>query len=138
MAKVWILDTETKGTGANVVPLERATKRSADTRPLYVPPEPRTPVVEPAPPRSPDKFRIVDLMTRQTLTDEASAREAVEVLKEVRSIVDVNVFVWRDPPGRWRLLPFSDRRTLWDLAQAEDHSDPEPSAIAPHEHPSPE
>jgi hypothetical protein len=27
MAKVWVLDTETKGTGANVVPLEKVLKR---------------------------------------------------------------------------------------------------------------
>jgi hypothetical protein len=27
MAKVWVLDTETKGTGANVVPLEKALER---------------------------------------------------------------------------------------------------------------
>jgi hypothetical protein len=27
MAKVWILDTETKGTGANVVPLEKVQRR---------------------------------------------------------------------------------------------------------------
>ncbi|MGO9882362.1 MAG: hypothetical protein ACLPV4_05040 [Solirubrobacteraceae bacterium] len=118
MGKVWILDTETKGTGANVVPLDRATKRSPDKRPLYVPPKPPTPVAEPTPSRSPNRFRIVDLMTRQTLADEVSAREAVDVLKTVRSIVDVNVYMWRDPPGRWQMLPFADRRALWDGAHA--------------------
>ncbi len=118
MGKVWILDTQTKGTGANVVPLERATKRSRDGQRLYVPPEPR-PVVEPAAePKAPNRFRIVDLMTREVLSDDANTREAAEILKDVRSIVDVNVYVWRDPPGRWQMLPFSDRRALWELAHA--------------------
>src|SRR4051812_29171259 len=30
MAKVWVLDTETKGTGANVVPLEKVVRPPAD------------------------------------------------------------------------------------------------------------
>jgi hypothetical protein len=35
MAKVWVLDTETKGTGANVVPLEKAQRQPepAETAP---------------------------------------------------------------------------------------------------------
>jgi hypothetical protein len=32
MAKTWVLDTETKGTGAQVVPLEKALKRTAEGR----------------------------------------------------------------------------------------------------------
>jgi hypothetical protein len=43
MAKVYVLDTETKGTGANVVPLEKALKRPEE-------PAPRTPR-KPASPR---------------------------------------------------------------------------------------
>jgi hypothetical protein len=30
MAKTWVLDTETKGTGANVVPLEKVQKKNDD------------------------------------------------------------------------------------------------------------
>jgi hypothetical protein len=116
MGKVWILDTETKGTGAHMVPLERATRRSPDPRRLNVPRKPPPPAAEPAPSRPPNRFRIIDLMTRQTLAEEASTREAVEVLSRIGSIVDVNVYVWRDPPGRWLLLPFADRQALWDLA----------------------
>jgi hypothetical protein len=38
MAKVWVLDTETKGTGANVVPLEQVQRRpeAAPERPARV------------------------------------------------------------------------------------------------------
>jgi hypothetical protein len=35
MGKTWVLDTETKGTGANMVPLEKVQKK-ADTRPERV------------------------------------------------------------------------------------------------------
>jgi hypothetical protein len=45
MAKVWVLDTETKGTGANVVPLEKAEAKPAQkaraTRQRPQNPEPR-------------------------------------------------------------------------------------------------
>jgi hypothetical protein len=41
MAKVWVLDTETKGTGANMVPLEKVVRSPADRA------EPRTPPAEP-------------------------------------------------------------------------------------------
>jgi hypothetical protein len=44
MAKVWVLDTETKGTGANVVPLEKVLTR----------PEPESPRRSNAPPRRSD------------------------------------------------------------------------------------
>jgi hypothetical protein len=40
MGKVWVLDTETKGTGANVVPLEKVLKRPEEP----APPAPRKPI----------------------------------------------------------------------------------------------
>ena len=55
MAKVWVLDTETKGTGANVVPLEQVQQRPEE-RPKRSPkpsapsgrrPKPRTPAPQP-------------------------------------------------------------------------------------------
>src|SRR2546423_11104023 len=58
--KVWVLDTETKGTGANVVPLESTLRRAdAPAEPLYVPPKraPRAP--EPPAPRLPRAYRLV-------------------------------------------------------------------------------
>ena len=49
--KIWVLDTETKGTGASVVPLESTLRKAgAPAEPLYVPPKrvPRPPA-PPAP-----------------------------------------------------------------------------------------
>jgi hypothetical protein len=116
MAKTWVLSTETKGTGATVVPLESVTKRSSPAEPLVVPPKPQA-RPEPAPePPAPRRFRVVDLMTRETLADDAGIRETVDALSEVRSVVDVSVSVWQPATERWRTLTFSERRALWELA----------------------
>jgi hypothetical protein len=45
MGKVWVLDTETKGTGAEMVPLEKTLKKPAPKRSLVAP--------EPSPRRAP-------------------------------------------------------------------------------------
>ena len=122
MGRVWVLDTETKGTGANMVPLERATRRSSVVEPVLIGRE-RAPTDEPAPtPRPAPKFRVVDVMTRQALADDATTREAAMVLKDIRSIVDVNVYVRRAPEELWRLLPLADLRALWELARAQTES----------------
>jgi hypothetical protein len=116
MGKIWVLETETKGTGANLVPLERASKRSAPTEPVFVPRKPR-PQEAPAPePPAPRKFRVVDVMTRQALVQDGSAREAVEAFKDVRSLVDVDVYVWQPVRERWRMLTSPERKAMWELA----------------------
>jgi hypothetical protein len=116
MGKVWVLSTETKGTGATMVPLERVTKRSSHPEPLVVAPKapPRRP--EAPEPRPPRRFRVIDMMTRETLIDDASARQTIDALKGVRSIVDVYVYVWQPEQHRWRMLTFSERHAMWELA----------------------
>ena len=120
MGTTWILDTETKGTGAHMVPLDRVTRRPSTDEPVfkrrpgYEPPREAAEPVELA--VRPHAFRIVDLMSREMLADDASVREAVDVLADVRSVVDVNVYTWDAGRGDWRLLTFSERRALWDLA----------------------
>src|SRR6201987_99983 len=97
MGRTWVLDTETKGTGAHMVPLDRATKRSSAMEPVFVP---RTPVKPPdaqppAPgPRAAHRFRMVDVVSRQTLAEDTTTREAVDMLPGVRSMLDVNVYTW--------------------------------------------
>jgi len=116
MGKVWVLQTETKGTGANMVPLERVTERSSAVEPVFVPRKLPTRVPEAPPPKPPRRFRIVDVMTRQPLVEDASARQAADALRDVRSIVDVNVYVWEDKRDRWRLLSYGEQRLMWELA----------------------
>jgi hypothetical protein len=116
MSKVWVLHTETKGTGANMVPLESVTKRPSPPEPLAVPRKPRPRPPEEPQPRSPRRFKLVDVMTRETLAEDATGREAIEVLKGIRSTVDVNVYVWQEEQNRWRLLTFAEQQAMWEFA----------------------
>lgn len=119
MGKVWVLDTETKGTGANMVPLERVTRRSAGVeQPLFKPPGRRVVQPEPPKPRIPRRFRVVDLMTRQTLADDAGVRDAIEALHDVRSVVDVDVYIWHEQRDRWRKLTFVEKQEMLEMAKA--------------------
>jgi hypothetical protein len=118
MGTTWVLDTETKGTGANMVPLERRQKRAAAPEPVSVPRKPKPRAPEPPRPKAPHRFRVVDVMTRQTIVEDACAAEAVDALRGIRSIVDVSVFVWEPERTRWRRLTFSEQRAMFDLAVA--------------------
>src|SRR4030095_5771189 len=112
MGRVWVLDTETKGTGAEMVPLDKVQQKApASKEPFWVPPEraPREP--KPAEPRAPRKFRSVDVRSRELLADDAGAREALGVLGRVHSMVDVQVYVRQGE--KWRLLTLDELRTLW-------------------------
>jgi len=101
-----------------MVPLETVLKKpSARVAPLVVAPT-RRPQPRPAPraePQPPPRFKVLDLMTRQTLIEGASARETVDVLKRVRSVVDVNLYVWEHEREYWRLLTLAERRAIWKL-----------------------
>jgi hypothetical protein len=111
----WVLDTETKGTGAQMLPLEKAHGGSRGTRGPVVVREPQ-PLPEKAPaPTGPRRFRIVDVMTRQVLAEDVGTRDAIATLEGIRSVVDVNVYVWRESVQEWLQLSQRDRRKLWEL-----------------------
>ncbi len=123
MAKIWVLDTETKGTGANMVPLDTVLKKPApaDERMLRV----RRPKAadgageaESPEPREPHRFRILDAMTRQVLADDVDARATVAVLEDVRSVVDVLIDVWEPDTGDWRRLTLGEQKAIWDFRGA--------------------
>ncbi len=118
MAKTWVLDTETKGTGAHVVPLEKVLRTSAPRPQLNVvelerPVAPK-PVPAPSAP-TPRRFKVVDVMTRETLAENADTRTTLELLGRIRSVVDVHVYGWSLERRRWRLLRIDEQRALWDL-----------------------
>jgi hypothetical protein len=104
-----------------MVPLDNVLRKpSEQAKPIFVPP-PRRPRADPAPEtRRPRLFKIVDIVTRQVLTEGADARAAIDVLSGVRSIVDVNVYVWQPKTEKWRLLRLEERRVLWDSRPAPD------------------
>ena len=115
MGRIWVLDTDTKGTGAEMVPLDRVEQKPApSSEPFFVPPKlkPREPKA--AEPRAPRKFKVVDVATRAVLAEGAGARETLAALRDVRSIDDVNESVWEPATERWRLLTLDEQRTLWD------------------------
>jgi hypothetical protein len=122
MGRVWVLDTETKGTGAEMVPLERVQKRSSPERErlTVIRRKPKRRGEEPgrqvAPePRQPLKFKVVDLMTRRTLAEGVEARKAVKLLERARSVVDLRVYVWEPQVEEWRPLTLGEQTTLRKL-----------------------
>ncbi len=109
-----------------MVPLARVLKRpTAEAEPVFVPRKPRPRLPEAPKPREPRRFRVVDVMTREVLADEASARETVDTLAGFRSIVDLNVYVWQPERERWRMLTLSESSELWQLRDARPSTDSE-------------
>jgi hypothetical protein len=125
VAKVWVLDTETKGTGANMVPLERVQSNGSGAVPHFKLPELKTPAPGPAEPRAPRRFKVVDVVTREVLAGNADARSTIGVLQDIRSIVDVTIYVWQPERERWRMLSLDDARTLWEYRGRLAASDPD-------------
>ena len=114
MAKTWVLDTETKGTGAHIAPLPQAREEQASERELAVvllkrPPRPLQPH-EPVPPL---RFKVVDVMSAGVLAEGIGARATVELLEDMRSVTDVRIFLWIEATGRWRLLTLAEQKALW-------------------------
>jgi hypothetical protein len=122
----WVLDTETKGTGAEMVPLERLEQRKrlqGVRKRLRViargeSAAPAAPVVDAEPPRVPRRFKVVSVLSRQLLADDVGLSEALEALRGVGSVVDANVYVWEPDEEGWRPLTLSERRTLWAFREA--------------------
>ena len=113
--KVWVLDTETKGTGAQMVPLEQVERAPAEApEPLWVPPKPRPREPAPTEPRAPRRFRVVDVATREVLADGADVRATLGVLAGVRGSFDVTIYVWEPADGAWRLLTMAEQRAMWE------------------------
>ena len=119
MAKVWVLDTATKGTGASMVPLESTlTKPAPPSDRPYVAPKRARRKPRPPEPRKPPRFKVVDVMSGQVLVEGADARTTLDLLRDVRSVNDVRIHVWRPKDEAWRLLSLDEQRKLWRLRTA--------------------
>ena len=122
MAKRWVLETHTKGTGANIVPLEEgaapppADPAAGEHEPLFVPRK-----LAPKPPpepvaKAPSRFRVVEVTTGRVLADDAGVRATVELLRDdVAGITDVAIWTWSERHGRYVLLTHGEQRRLWEL-----------------------
>jgi hypothetical protein len=114
VGKVWILDTETKGTGANMVPLDSVLRKpGSDTVPGFSFPRLKRLEETESAPREPRRFKVIDVQTREVLAEDTDARSTISALEPVRSIVDVNVWVWQPERDRWRLLTMDELRAMW-------------------------
>lgn len=110
--RVWVLDTETKGTGAEVVPLD-GRKAVQGHGVVVVQPKPKRP--KDPEPRLPRTFKVVDVMTRRVLAEGADLRTTVTLLEGIRSMVDVSIQVWEPKAGRWQQLTQREARMLWGM-----------------------
>jgi hypothetical protein len=123
MGKIWVLDTETKGTVAEMVPLERALKRQRSAprrerlrvvRRRRAPKPEATPDRDEAPvPWEPSRFKVVSALSGQVLAEGTEARETVEALAGLRSMVDARIHVWE--AWGWRPLTLREQRLVWEL-----------------------
>src|SRR6185503_14113979 len=82
MAKTWVLETSTKGTGANIVPLddeqdapESPPVRERERLWVHKPTNPR-PAPKPEPKR-PRRFKVVEITTHRVLAEDADARATI-------------------------------------------------------------
>jgi hypothetical protein len=121
MAKAWVLDTDTKGTGAEMVPLEkleRQRRRGRDRERISV--IRRTPLPPEEPTEDADRtderrFKVVNVLSREVLGDGVGPREAVELLEGVRSVVDVRIYVWEPELEDWRALSLREKKLMWEF-----------------------
>jgi hypothetical protein len=113
MGKVWVLDTETKGTGAEIRPLEEAdaAMKRGQTPSVVRERKPR-PKREPEP-TGPRRFKVVDVMTKRVLAEDAPLDATVELLEGVRSIVDVSIYVWERKAESWQELSLREKQMVW-------------------------
>jgi hypothetical protein len=116
MAKIWVLETHTKGTGANMVPLDSGRDAAPPARePQFATLKRRPRAPETPAPKRPSRFRVVDLMTDQVLAEDADTRATVDLLRGLRSVVDVRIYAWNHRDAAWRLLTQREQKMLWDL-----------------------
>jgi hypothetical protein len=120
---VWVLDTETKGTGAEMVPLEKLhqrRRRTGASPPITVIRRDRRPdqdrvdaATRESEPRAPRRFKVVGVMSGEVAADGAGSREALEALRAFPSVFDVRIHVWEPEDEEWRLLTLTEKKAMW-------------------------
>jgi hypothetical protein len=119
MAKTWVLDTETKGTGAHMAPLERADRKAGEDRELSTVTFKRSTERDaPSTPREKQRFKVVDVLSGRVLVQDVGAREAVGALRELSSVLDARISVWSPGARRWKLLSLDEQKALWRLRES--------------------
>jgi hypothetical protein len=123
MAKTWVLDTETKGTGAHIAPLPRGAG-GAPSKLELVHLYPRAArgassgAADAQPAQRTKRFKVLDVLSGRVLAEDVGAREAIGALRSLRKAVDALVYVREEEDGgRWRLLTLGETGSLWTLRE---------------------
>ncbi len=119
MAKTWVLDTETKGTGAHVAPLEPKKRADRALSVVQLPRPPRGVRAEEEPSRE-RSFKLVDVRAASVIGEQLDTRTALSELARFSSPLDARVYVWDEARRRWRLLSLAETRSLWELGQRDE------------------
>jgi hypothetical protein len=114
VAKTWILDSETKGTGAHIAPLGSDRPRADRDLAIVTLERPARALKapEPSPPRS---FKVVDVMSAQVMAEGVGTRETLALLAGMKTMIDARIYAWVPGAERWRLLRLEEQRALWAL-----------------------
>jgi hypothetical protein len=123
MAKTWVLDTETKGTGAHIAPLKREDGEKSRELNLvrFHPPAAAGSSASSDAKRSVSaqamRFKVVDILAARVLVEDVTLRAALRALGSSRKAIDARVYARRAKGGRWHLLSLADTRRLWSLRE---------------------
>jgi hypothetical protein len=121
---IWVLDTETKGTGAEMVPIEKLQERKRSSRSVRSTsvirrndPTTEAPAAAPQPVEAPGprRFRVTSVLSGRLLAEDAGARDVIEAMRSSRSVADLRVDVWDHRADEWRPLTLRERNALWDF-----------------------
>jgi len=122
---VWVLDTETKGTGAEMVPLEKLQERKRRSPGAFRttvlrrrPAEDERPTAPAPEPRAPRRFRVVGVISGEVVADDVHSREAIDALRTFSSPLDVRIYVWEPEDEGWRPLTLGEKKALWAFRDA--------------------
>jgi hypothetical protein len=58
-------------------------------------------------------FKAIEVTTKAVLGEGLDTRGTVELLRDVRSVVDVRLYVWQPHLEEWRMLTLSETNALW-------------------------
>ncbi|HWG09508.1 MAG TPA: hypothetical protein VN672_10945 [Solirubrobacteraceae bacterium] len=128
MAKTWVLDTETKGTGAHMAPLPSARTRELEKELALVKLDRPSRRARPQAPPQRLRFKVVDVLGGRVLGEDVDASEAVRLLEGLRSMLDARVSVRSPKTGRWRVLGIEQQRVLWRFRGRVDRRETAPGS----------
>ena len=120
---VWVLDTETKGTGAEMVPLEKLQQRRRGTGPSAPialirrdrrSDQDRVDAATREPePRAPRRFKVVGVMSGEVVAEDVGSLGAIQALRPFPSVFDVRIHIWEPEDEEWRPLTLAEKKAMW-------------------------